>query len=298
MPRTGSIVVVLKRGDRRAWGRAGVEVHLIDPFASVDKDVVPRTTLRSALPVRIQGIPMERGQPYALLAFNRGYRPAARFPIRPKADNGETIALMLVRREPEPDFSALSFRRLQERTPHFHRALERGDISESAFLSLTTKAKDMIRAAAALNIEAKLRDVTLSGTPAIEFLDRVESIDDLLPNRILCRVLSEMVEQAQTECNENKTFVALPEWANEVFHAGYEISYKQNVPFGSLQLSFAKRPEPDGTTKADIDIDLFTDIGHWGEVFRNRIATQRTDPYAVYVQLFDQGIEPLYVLQP
>jgi len=48
---------------------------------------------------------------------------------------------------------------------------------------------------------------------------------------------------------------------------------------------------------SDVDIDLFTDIGHLGEVVRNRLTSVPTDPYTVYVQLFDQRIFPLYVMQ-
>lgn len=106
-----------------------------------------------------------------------------------------------------------------------------------------------------------------------------------------------MPEQVRAEIEASHTFHELPEWANEMFHAGYPVSFKQRVPFGSLQLSFAERPETDGLLAADIDIDLFTDIGHFGEVLKNRITRQKTDPYTVYVQLFHQSIFPLYVLK-
>jgi hypothetical protein len=66
--------------------------------------------------------------------------------------------------------------------------------------------------------------------------------------------------------------------------------------FCSLQLSFAKKAEND-LLAADIDIDLLTDIGHFGEVIRNKITKMKTDPFSVYVLLFDQGIRPLYTLK-
>jgi hypothetical protein len=96
---------------------------------------------------------------------------------------------------------------------------------------------------------------------------------------------------------QSDSFFDVPAFANEVFHQGFPVSFKQKVPFGSLQLSFAEKPDNDGLLRADIDIDLFTDIGHFGEVLRNIITRKETDPYTVYVQLFDQDIFPLYTLQ-
>jgi len=64
-----------------------------------------------------------------------------------------------------------------------------------------------------------------------------------------------------------------------------------------LQLSFAKKSE-NGLLAADIDIDLLTDIGHFGEVIKNKITKMKTDPFTVYGLLFDQGIRPLYTLKP
>jgi hypothetical protein len=40
-----------------------------------------------------------------------------------------------------------------------------------------------------------------------------------------------------------------------------------------------------------------TDIGHFGEVIRNKVTQMKTDPYTVYALLFDQGINPLYTLE-
>jgi hypothetical protein len=66
--------------------------------------------------------------------------------------------------------------------------------------------------------------------------------------------------------------------------------------FCSLQLSFAKAAEG-GVLAADIDIDLLTDIGHFGEVIKNKITKTKTDPFTIYVELFDQNILPLYTLK-
>src|SRR5262249_55577733 len=152
------------------------------------------------------------------------------------------------------------------------------------------------RIAGALNIEAKLRNTLLNGTPGIELIRQIEGVDGIRQDRILAKVDQGMPQRVRAEIEESDSFFQVPPFANEVFHKGFPISFKQKVPFGSLQLSFAENPENDGLLKADIDIDLFTDIGHFGEVLRNIITKQETDPYTVYVQLFDQGIFPLYLL--
>jgi hypothetical protein len=74
------------------------------------------------------------------------------------------------------------------------------------------------------------------------------------------------------------------------------VSFKEKVAFCSLQLSFAKKAV-NGQLAADIDIDLLTDIGHFGEIIKNKITKTKTDPYNIYVLLFDQGIRPLYTLK-
>jgi hypothetical protein len=93
-----------------------------------------------------------------------------------------------------------------------------------------------------------------------------------------------------------KTFSELNEDFNELNHKGFPVSFKEKVAFCSLQLSFAKKAQ-DGLLSADIDIDLLTDIGHFGEVIKNKVTKLKTDPFTVYVLLFDRGVRPLYTLK-
>jgi hypothetical protein len=93
-----------------------------------------------------------------------------------------------------------------------------------------------------------------------------------------------------------KTFTELNEDFNEMNHKGFPVSFKEKVGFCSLQLSFAKKSE-NALLASDIDIDLLTDIGHFGEVIKNKVTKMKTDPYTIYVLLFDQGIRPLYRLK-
>ncbi|HSR69888.1 MAG TPA: hypothetical protein VLU25_18310 [Acidobacteriota bacterium] len=139
---------------------------------------------------------------------------------------------------------------------------------------------DQTRLCCALNIEAKLHH--LFGRN-----DVVTQIEEARRDRIICKVNlhPEDIENAKSD------FSKVPAWANRVLHEGFPVSFKEKVPEGSLQVSLTE-----DWKRADIDIDLFTMVGHFGEVLRNRITDQKTDPQVVYRQLFDQGIHPLYTL--
>ena len=203
------------------------------------------------------------------------------------------VAVMLIPKSPTPDFSGFSSERLNDRSPKFKAALDAGGITEEMFLNLSPDRENRI--AGVLNIEAKLRSTMLAGKPAVEALKSIDGSSGLNQDRILGKVDPHMPDWIRNEISATHSFLELMEWENEIFHAGYPVSFKQRVAFGSLQLSFAKEASGD-LLAADVDIDLYTDVGHFGEVIRNHLTMQKTDPFTVYVQLFDQRIFPLYLL--
>jgi len=296
MAAAGSVNISLHHGNREAWTGGRVEVVVLDAFSDTRK-IIRRVQTRSGKSnLLLRGLPADRGQNYAVLASARAHREAGIYPVKSRPNVVTTAALMLIRKDPKIDLSGFSFSLLKEQSPSFHQALADAGIEELAFRKLPAE-----RIAGALNIEAKLRQTTLAGVPAVQFIRRVggpdhEGKNALHQDRLYAWVDSAMPEKVRAEVAASGAFMELPEWGNEVFHAGYPLSFKQRLPFGSLQLSFAQSPGPDGLLAADIDIDLFTDIGHLGEVVRNKITRQKTDPYTVYVQLFDQKIFPLYSL--
>lgn len=292
MAKHGDINVIIYRGDRQLWKGGQVRLRLLDPFSQTEKILVDHQVGPKVSTVRLEKAPADRGQNYSLIATARGFRDAAIYPVKPRPGGLSHAAVMLVRKDAKPDFSTFSFERLKEFSPAFEAALQAGGISEADFTGLEPELQ-----AAALNIEAKLRATKLGGFEAVEYVKKISSVNDIHQDRIFCRVKPEMVEDVRFEIRENKTFQEVPEWANELFHAGFPISFKQRIPFGSLQLSFAREPDNDGLLDADIDIDLLTDVGHFGEVLRNKLTGQKTDSYTVYVQLFDQRIFPLYTIQ-
>jgi hypothetical protein len=149
-----------------------------------------------------------------------------------------------------------------------------------------------VRMSTLLNIEAKLRATALKQGNAVDYIQSINSLDSLERDRLKVSVLDNMPSNVRGL----KTFTELNEDLNELNHKGFPVSFKEKVAFCSLQLSFAKKGEG-GQLAADIDIDLLTDIGHFGEVIKNKITKMKTDPYTVYVLLFDQGIRPLYTLK-
>lgn len=291
MPVTGDLNVTIYGGDRRLWTGGKVRLQVLDPFAGTEKTLAEFYTKAGTQSVILRGLPAGRGEKYSLIASAKGCRETGIFPVKVRPGGIAHTAIMLIPKNAEPDFSQFSYDLLAEYAPGFRNALETGGIPEADFQTIDPPCR-----AAALNIEAKLRNTMLRGSPAGERIGSIEGAGSLHPDRILAKVDPVLPELVRQETAAAQSFFQVPEWANEMFHRGFPFSFKERIPFGSLQLSFAENPV-NGLLDADIDIDLFTDIGHLGEVIRNKLTRQKTDPYTVYVQLFDQRIFPLYTLR-
>ncbi|MBI3683625.1 MAG: hypothetical protein HY235_24885 [Acidobacteria bacterium] len=297
MAETASILVRLMGGDRQPWAGPAAIVQLVDPFASSRKILAETSLAAGKAAVRFLEVPADRGQRYAVLASAKNYREAGIYPVQVEEGKETAAAVMLIGRQPSIELASFSFTVLEQVSPAFHRALRGSGVTEADFLGLPPE-----RIAGALNIEAKLRNTALANTPAVRSVRRIGSTEEtgvqaLHQDRVFAWVDPGMPDQVRAEVDLNRSFIELPDFANEAFHRGYPVSFKQQVPFGSLQLSFARLPGDNALLAADIDIDLFTDIGHFGEVLTNHILSRKTDPYTVYTMLFDQGIEPLYAVR-
>lgn len=290
MPLTGDINVTIYSGNRQLWAGGKVRLIVLDPFSNTEKILVDHFTRKGTATVLLKDVPADRGQNYSILASAKGHRDAGIYPVKARPSGVVHTAVMLIRNDPELDHGSFSYAYLKERSPEFYAAISQ-TIDEQTFLGLEPE-----QIAGALNIEAKLRETKLTSIPAVSFVKKIERSEDIRQDRLYVEVAPDMPDQVRQEIRERGTFTELAEWANELWHEGYPVSFKQRVPFGSLQLSFAEKPV-NGLLRADIDIDLFTDIGHLGEVLRNKLTTQKTDPYTVYVQLFDQRIFPSYLLK-
>lgn len=300
MPDTGDIRVSIFAGDRQLWRGGEVTLKLIDPFSQEHRSLVNKLTKAGTNTVVLQGARADSGQRYSLIATTDGHRDAGIFPVKPIPGQEVSVAVMLLPNKPALNLSGFSFAALENKSPQFLQALTAAGIAEQDFRGL-----DPNQIAGALNIEAKLRNTTLAGAPAVQSLRRIGSPDPLIAgtaalrqDRIFVFTDPAMPDQVRQDIDQTdgKSFVELLEFENEVFHKGFPVSFKQRVSFGSLQLSFASKAGDNNLLAADIDIDLLTDVGHFGEVMQNFLLQQKTDPFTVYRLLFDQGITPLYSL--
>jgi hypothetical protein len=293
MATTGSLQIKLFNGARKPWAGTAVRVVLTDPFAgSSNKNLVDKTVPPGTDAVLIDEIPADSGQRYIVFLTAEGHRSHAVFPIKPMPSTTTPINMMLIRQDPQPNFAPFSFQELQLRSPIFHQMLSQ-TFTEVELLDLpvTDKKTGTARLASLLNIEAKLRATALKQGDAVDFVQRIKGLESIEPDRIKIQVLETMPANVRGL----KTFTVLNEAFNEMNHKGFPVSFKEKVAFCSLQLSFAKKAV-EGGLDADIDIDLLTDIGHFGEVIKNKITKMTTDPFTVYNLLFDQNIAPLYTI--
>ena len=291
---TGSIKVSVFDASRQLWHGPAVRLTLTDPFtSSSNKKIVDQTMKKGVNTIILEGVPADAGQRYILFIDADKHRSHSVFPVKPKPGEEVPLNIMLVPNNPVPDFSKFSYDELKLRSPQFHNALSI-DIPEADFLGLakTDLKFGAIRMSTLLNIEAKLRATALKQGNAVDFIRSFDDLNSLERDRLKVRV----AESMPANVRGLKTFSELNEDLNEMNHKGFPVSFKEKVAFCSLQLSFAKKGE-DSQLASDIDIDLLTDIGHFGEVIKNKITKMKTDPFSIYVLLFDQGIRPLYTLK-
>src|SRR5207302_753989 len=291
---TGTLNVSVFDASRQLWHGPEVRLVLTDPFtSSSNKKLVDKTMKKGTNNILLEGVQTDAGQRYILFVDADKHRSHSVFPVKPVPNAETALDIMLIPHDPVPDFADFTYNELKMRAPQFHSALS-ANISESDLLNLPkTDAKfGAIRLSALLNIEAKLRATALKQGKATDFIRLFSGLDACERDRIKVDVADNMPGNVRGL----KTFTELNPDLNELNHKGFPISFKEKVAFCSLQLSFAKSAT-NGLLAADIDIDLLTDIGHFGEVIKNKITKMKTDPFTIYVLLFDQGIRPLYTLK-
>jgi hypothetical protein len=294
MAGTGTINLSVFNGARQPWTGPEVRLVLTDPFTgSINKKIVDTTVKKGTSNIVIENVPADAGQRYILFLDADKHRSHSVFPVKPQPDAPTPVNIMLIPDDPVPNFSTFNYHELQLRSPQFHSALSES-IAEGDFLGLPKSDNKFgnVRMAAVLNIESKLRATALKKGMAVDYVRRFKNLDCCERDRIKVEVSPDMPAQVKNL----KTFSELSEDLNELNHKGFPVSFKEKVAFCSLQLSFAKKAQ-EGLLSADIDIDLLTDIGHFGEVIKNKITKMKTDPFTVYTLLFDQGIRPLYTLK-
>ncbi|MBK5293778.1 MAG: hypothetical protein JJE04_19125 [Acidobacteriia bacterium] len=294
MARTGEVLLGIYGPDRKPWAGGAVTVQLLDPFSQTKKVAARRRMKAGSDSLLVEKIPADAGQRYSLLVSADGFEDTGLYPVKPEPGKRLNMAAMLVPEKAKPNLEEFSYAALSATSPAFHAALTGAGMDEAQFRALKPE-----QIAGALNIEAKLRNTLIAGSQGIDFIREIGGgvPDPIRPDRIFAYVDADMPAKVREEIREDGTFRELDESLNEAFHRGFPISFKQQVTFGSLQLSFAAAASANGLLQADIDIDLLTDVGHFGEVFLNYLLKQKTNPFTVYRLLFDQGIAPMYTVK-
>jgi hypothetical protein len=283
MASSGTVRLALYGGDQKLYNgkRARAIVRVLDSTGL--KDVFEGHTRRNEDPVfHLQNMDAERNLSYIFNVSAGDHRDAGGI-FKVKAGRNIEVRAMLIPKETRADFSNISYAKLKQDSPIFHDALKAGRIPEGKFLGLEPE-----RIAGSLNLEAKLRNTTLMGASALEFLKRIDGTGDILQDRIYAWFDPTLVEMLKASTLFSKT-----PFDNEGDHPGFPISYRQRADYASMQFSLAKE-EVEGLLESDVDIDLYPlGIGHLTEVLRNKLKG-RTDPFTVYTLLFSQNISPLY----
>jgi hypothetical protein len=294
MASTGKLNISVFDASRQLWRGPEVRLVLTDPFtSSSNKKLVDKTMKKGMNNIIIEGVPTDMGQRYILFVDADKHRSHSVFPVRATPGAETPLNIMLIPNDPVPNFSAFNYNELKLKSPQFHSALST-NVSESNFFDLANVDSKfgLARMSTLLNIEAKLRATALKQGQAVDFIQEFKNVASFEPDRLKVDVKQDMPGNVRGL----KTFTELNSDLNELNHKGFPVSFKQKLAFCSLQLSFAKKAE-NGVLASDIDIDLLTDIGHFGEVIKNKILKAKTDPFSIYVLLFDQGIRPLYTLK-
>lgn len=297
------LTVILYGCDRNAWRGGPVDVRISDVFAAGGpRPLYEGRSEESTIDMRLQ-LPFDAGQVYGFTFSAPGHRPAwqlvrrADF-IRPveRAEADDVILrLMLMPDAPGTTDLPKAFERIQQIGSPF--AAPAGGITAQAFEELTDPAK-----MAFLNIEAKLRETSIEGSPLMSF---VRGVSHVAVDRVFVRFdpalkarMARATEFAGAPGHTApKRLPDLPDHPDSWKHVRFAE--------GNIQLSFSKDAAPIGGVSslvhsADVDIDLGRGLAHAKEWLENNVFRpgHKTNQALVYAQLYSQGILPRYTLDP
>jgi hypothetical protein len=206
------------------------------------------------------------------------------------------MRLMLVPKKPSSSDLDDGYDRLVDRGSPF--VADDTGVSKQSYLALAPAAK-----MAFLNIEAKLRETRVNGTPLISF---TEAVRHVAADRLFLFMRSEIKQLV----HDSSDFASAPGHKapknTPVVLPAHPDSWKhRRFGAGNVQLSFSEAAEalPGNSGKqvfsVDADIDLERGLAHVAEWLDNKIhAGKKTDQTQVYALLFSQGITTDYTLDP
>ena len=297
------LTVILYGCDRNTWRGGPLDLRISDVFARGGPRLLYEgRSEESTIELRLQ-LPFDAGQVYGFTFSAPDHRPAwqliRRLDFIRTAQEVEVedviLRLMLIPDSPGTTDLPKAYDRLQQSGSPF--AVPGSGITAEAFQELADPAK-----MAFLNIEAKLRETSIGGSPLISF---VRGVTHVAVDRVFLHFDPELKARMPraTDFADAPGHAAPKRFPNIPDHPD---SWK-HVRFaeGNIQLSFSKDAAPaNGASSpvhsADVDIDLGRGLAHAREWLENNVFRpgHKTNQALVYAQLYAQGIIPRYALDP
>ena len=297
------LTVVLYGCDRTVWRGGPIDVRISDVFAAGGpRPLYEGRSEESTIDMRLQ-LPFDAGQVYGFTFSAPGHRPAWQLvrrldfirPVERVEADDVILRLMLMPDAPGTTDLPKAFERIRQSGSPF--SASGSGITAEAFDALTDPAK-----MAFLNIEAKLRETSLDGSPLMSF---VRGVSHVAVDRVFVRFdpalkarMGRATEFAGAPGHAApKRLPDLPDHPDSWKHVRFAE--------GNVQLSFSKDAAvlggaPDLVHSADVDIDLGRGLAHAKEWLENNVFRpgHKTNQALVYAQLYAQGILPRYPLDP
>ena len=297
------LTVVLYGCDRDVWRGGPIDVCISDVFAAGGpRPLYEGRSEEATIDMRLQ-LPFDAGQVYGFTFSAPGHRPAWQLvrrvdfirPVERVEADDVILRLMLMPDAPGTTDLPKAFERIQQIGSPF--AAPGSGITPQAFAELTDPAK-----MAYLNIEAKLRETSIDGSPLMSF---VRGVSHVAVDRVFVRFdpglkarMARATEFAGAPGHAApKRLPDLPDHPDSWKHVRFAE--------GNIQLSFSKDAASvagvsSPVHSADVDIDLGRGLAHAKEWLENNVFRpgHKTNQALVYAQLYAQGILPRYTLDP
>jgi len=298
------LTVILFGSDRNLWSGGPLRFRVTDVFAAGGPKLLHEgKTGSSTLDLRLQ-LPFDAGQIYGFDFTAPGHHPAwqlvrrSDFIRQPEGTEGDDVILrlMLVPDAPGTRDLAQGFERLRQRASPVVAA--GGGLDEATYREL-----GVANRMALLNIEAKLRETIVDGTPLLSF---VKAVRHVAVDRLFLLVDASLKDRLARAAD----FAGAPGHPAPRIPPGtpaHPDSWKhRRFAEGNVQLSFSAETMPPAgdlpvpVHSVDVDIDLGKGLAHVVEWLDNNVIRrgQKTDQALVYGLLYAQRILPLYTLDP
>ena len=295
------LTVILYGCDRDTWRGGPLDLSVTDIFAQGGpRKLYEGRSEAATMELKLE-LPFDAGQVYGFLFEAPGHRPAwqliRRLDFLRSGGQVEVddivLRLMLLPDSPGTTDLPQGYDRLKTLASPF--------TSDTGITAEAYGGLDVAAQMAFLNLEAKLRETMLDGSPLISFVKGVTrvAVDRVfvLFDPVLKSRMPRAGEFGSAPGHKAPRNSGLPDHPDSWKHGRFSE--------GNVQLSFSKEAAPLGgiatpVHSADVDIDLGKGLAHVKEWLDNHVFRpgHKTNQSLVYGLLYAQGILPRYTLDP